>query len=95
MTIVRIYAPVPSAMQSGRFRPKKWRAVFDTVAGKTFTDPLMGWCGGNDTRKQIRLNFNTEQDAVAYAEKRGFTYCVVLPQLPRVRPKSYADNFSS
>jgi len=43
---------------------------------------------------QVRMNFATAEEAVAFAEKGGLAYRVVAPRARRVRPKRYADNFS-
>ena len=56
-------------------------------------DPLMGWIGSADTQAQVRLNFATREEAVAYAEKNGIAYDLELPLERRVKPKAYADNF--
>ena len=56
-------------------------------------DALMGWSGHGDTRCQVRLRFDTRDDAVAYAERHGLDYQVEAPRERRVRPKAYADNF--
>jgi hypothetical protein len=53
----------------------------------------MGWIGSADTQKQVRLTFDTKEEAIAYAERSGLTYDVELPHHRRVRPKAYADNF--
>ena len=56
-------------------------------------DPLMGWIGSADTQAQVRLNFQTREEAVAFAERNGITYDLELAQPRHVRPKAYADNF--
>ena len=53
----------------------------------------MGWIGSTDTLEQVRLTFETKEDAVAYAKKHGIDCGVQEPQKRRWRPKSYADNF--
>ena len=53
----------------------------------------MGWIGSADTQAQVRLNFQTREEAVAFAERNGITYDLELPQPRHVRPKAYADNF--
>ena len=35
----------------------------------------------------------TLEEAIAFAQKHGHDYTVEEPHEPRVRPKSYADNF--
>jgi hypothetical protein len=56
-------------------------------------DPLMGWVSAADTLNEVSLRFDTREEAIAYAEKRGLDYVVVEHQEPRFKPKSYADNF--
>lgn len=92
--VVRIYRPAKTAMQSGRGNTKKWVIEFEPVDGK-YNDPLMGWSGSRDTRStQVRLRFDTREDAIAYAKRQGWVYEVEEPAARRIRPKSYADNFA-
>ena len=49
-------------------------------------DPLMGWAGSADTRAQVRLDFATMEEAVAHAEKNGWTYTVQAAKERRIRP---------
>jgi hypothetical protein len=53
----------------------------------------MGWTSSGDTRQQLRLRFESEDEAVAYAKKHGLMYTLERPQERQVRPKAYADNF--
>ena len=92
MTKCRIYQPTKTAMQSGRGNTKAWVLAFEPESRKNH-DPLMGWIGSSDMRGQVRLDFDTKEDAIAYAEKEGFGYVVADPKERRVRPKSYAENF--
>lgn len=90
---VRIYKPAKNAMQSGMARTKFWRMDFEEASPK-FVEPLMGWVGGKDTQQQLNLTFDTKEEAIAYAEKKGYSYRVIEPKTRRVAPKSYAENFS-
>ncbi len=92
MTGVRIYRPSKSAMQSGRANTRHWLLEFAPSEPKR-PDDLMGWIGSGDTRRQVRLRFDSREEAVAYAERNGFAYVVEEPQTRHIRPKSYADNF--
>ena len=56
-------------------------------------DPLMGWVSSADTNRQVRLRFETEAEAVAYAGKHGYDYSLAEPKTRKIQPKSYADNF--
>ena len=88
----RIYQPPKSVMQSGRAGPEGVLS-YDSAAPER-ADRLMGWIGGGDTQAQVRLNFPTREEAVAYAERNGVPYDLEIPPERRVRTKAYADNFS-
>lgn len=88
----RIYVPPKNAMQSGWAGTQDWVLEYEPAAPRR-PDPLMGWIGSSDTQAQVRLRFNTRDEAVAYAEKNGIAYDLELPQVRRVKPKAYADNF--
>jgi hypothetical protein len=90
---VRIYKPAKTAMQSGRAATKAWVMEFEPGA-RIAPDPLMGWSGSSDTRAQVRLYFATSSEAVAHADKNGWTYNVQKPRETRVHRKAYADNFA-
>ena len=91
----RIYRPARSAMTSGMRNTRRWVLEYVQAKPKTL-DPLMGWTGSGDTRGQVRLSFESRDDAVAYAEKHGIAYTVEEPQsrAPNVRPQGYAATFA-
>jgi hypothetical protein len=43
--------------------------------------------------QQVQLEFDTGEEAVAYAEKNGIAYQIFEPLRPAPKAKSYADNF--
>ena len=88
----RIYQPAKTAMQSGEARTKDWVLEFEPGARKE-TDPLMGWTSSSDTQAQVRLEFESKDEAIAYATRTGVAYVVVEPKPRRPIKKSYADNF--
>ena len=89
---VRIYRPARNAMQSGRGKTDEWLLEFEAETPRQ-ADPLMGWTSSADTKQQLRLNFETKELAVAYAEREGLAY-TVYPDAPRrSHRKSYSDNF--
>jgi len=89
---VRIYQPAKTAMQSGRGGTREWIMEFEPEAGRGM-DPLMGWTSSRDTRGQVRMAFDTMEEAVAHAERQGYAYTVQAPRARAARPKSYSDNF--
>lgn len=93
MTEVCIYKPAKTAMQSGYSNTRRWVLEFEPGAPKV-TDPLMGWIGSEDTLGQVQLRFGSKEEAIAFANKHGLNYRVQEPRMRRIRPKSYAENFS-
>ena len=89
---VRIYRPSKTATQSGTGNTHRWLLEYAPSEPRR-PDPLMGWTSSGDTRTQLRLYFDTEAEAVAYARKNGLSYELIEPQERTVRPKAYADNF--
>jgi hypothetical protein len=88
----RIFKPANTAMQSGSARTKEWVLEYDPEAPREI-DPLMGWTSSDDMKSQIRLSFETKEEAVAYAQRNGIPYRVLEPKPRRPVRKSYADNF--
>jgi len=93
MSNARIYRPAKNAMQSGKARMKKWVLEFEPGEAKTL-DPLMGWTGSGDTHGQVKLRFDSQQEAEAYAERVGLDALVSAPHEPKRVLKSYADRFA-
>jgi hypothetical protein len=89
----RIYKPAKTAMQSGAGRTKEWVLDYEPEAPREI-EPLMGWTASGDMRAQVRLQFDTAEDAIAYCERNGIAYQVSNPTPVARRPISYADNFS-
>ncbi|MEX2453553.1 MAG: ETC complex I subunit, partial [Rhodospirillaceae bacterium] len=92
MPDVRIYQPRKTAMQSGRAKTRHWLVEFEPGA-KLRADPLMGWAGHGDTRNQLRMKFETRDDAIAFCTKHGLDYHLIEPRVRKLQHKSYADNF--
>ncbi len=89
---VRIFRPAKTAMQSGHAGTRRWALEFEPDAPRRI-EPLMGWTSSADTKAQLRLRFDTKEEAIAYAEKHGLMYVVDEPRERQPRPKAYADNF--
>ena len=92
MTTARIYKPSRSATQSGRGRSKEWVLEY-APGGPRAVEPLMGWTSSSDPLSQVRLSFETREEAIAYATRNGIPYSVQEERPRRTRKKSYADNF--
>ena len=92
-TRARIFQRPKTAMQSGTAGTGNWVLQFEP-GERERNDPLMGWWGSQDTQGQVRLRFDTREEAIAFAERKGIAYEVEIPPRPRtLKPKAYADNF--
>jgi hypothetical protein len=92
MAQARIYRPSKTAMQSGRATTQKWVLDYGQ-ASKRLPDPLMGWTSADDTLNEVRLRFDTLEEAVAFAKKHNLDYTVIEPHDRTPKVKSYAENF--
>ena len=89
----RIYQPSKTAMQSGQANTKAWVLDFEPELPRR-VEPLMGWTSSGDMRQQLRLRFDTKEEAVAYCERERIPYQVFDSAPVKRRAISYADNFS-
>ncbi len=54
----------------------------------------MGWTSSGDTHQQVRLWFDSKEEAVAYAEREGIAYWVEEPHEVKRRTLSYSGNLT-
>lgn len=90
----RIYKPAKTAMQSGRAKTKDWVLEFVSSA-KRVSDPVMGWTSIDDMTGQVRLHFDSREQAIAYAKREGLIFSVEEPRETKRLVKSYSENFSA
>jgi len=90
----RIFRPAPNAMQSGRGNSKQWVLVFEQSSPREI-EPLMGYTASADTRTQVKLTFDTLEEAEAYAQRNGIPYSVQPDHQVTPKRASYPDNFRS
>jgi hypothetical protein len=91
--MARIYRPARTAMQSGQAKTREWMLDFEPQQPRT-VEPLMGWTSSGDMRQELRLQFDTKEEAIAYCERNGVPY-EVFDTKPPVRQRiSYSDNFA-
>ena len=81
-------------MQSGYKKTKSWliEFEFDTSLQK---DILMGWNSSKNTTKQLKLQFDSLEEAVSWCQNNSYEYRVVDQTFKKIKPKNYASNFSS
>ncbi len=92
MTIARISELDRRTTQSGKANSGSWLLEFER-SEPLRPDPLTGWAGSGDTNTQVRINFRTREEAVAYAEQHGFSYPLVPSTPVKMKIQAYADNF--
>ena len=90
--VARIYKPAKTAMSSGQAQTQRWVLEFEPERQKTI-EPLMGYTSSDDMLSQVRLNFDSKEAAIAYAEKNGIEYLVFDPKDRQRAQMSYSDNF--
>lgn len=89
----RIYKPAKTAMQSGQAKTKEWVIDFEPEQARQ-VEPLMGWTSSADMRQQLRLRFDTKEEAVAYCERHGVAFQLSEAKPVARRIASYSDNFA-
>jgi hypothetical protein len=88
----RIYRPARTAMQSGTAKTDRWLLEYEPEQPRQI-EPLMGWTSSGDMKSQLKLWFDSEAEAVAYATRNGIPFRVEQPHEPARRSMSYSDNF--
>ncbi len=89
----RIYKPARTAMQSGTAKTKEWVLDYEPEQPR-MVEPLMGWTSSGDMKQQVRLHFDTKEEAIAYCEQNGIAY-QAFDSTPQKRARiAYSDNFA-
>jgi hypothetical protein len=88
----RIYRPARTAMQSGQANTRYWVLEYEPETPRE-VEPLMGFTSSRDMRSQIRLEFVTKDEAIAYAEREGIPYRLFEAHEAERKHIAYADNF--
>ena len=91
--LARIYIPAKTAMQSGTANSREWVLEFEPSSARV-SDPLMGWTVSTDMNGQVRMMFDTREEAVAYAQRHGIPFEAFPEEKTKRIIKSYADNFA-
>ena len=89
---IKIYKPSKTAMQSGLGKSKKWLAEYISDSDN-FKDSLMGWNSSLDTQTQIKVFFDTKEQALTWVKKNNYQFFVEEKKNKKIKPKSYASNF--
>ena len=91
MKKAKIYKPTKTAMQSGMRNTKNWILEFDTIDNEI--SPLMGWESSKDTMSEVKIEFETKDQAINFAKKNNINYYIIESKNRKIIKKSYTDNF--
>ena len=91
MKKAKIYIPTRSSMQSGKRNSKNWILEFETL--NNGINLFMGWETSKDTMSEVKLEFNTKEQAINFAKKNDIYFEIIEPKKRKLIKKSYADNF--
>ena len=68
-----LIAPRPlKTLQSGDAQSYQWQLTWKHT--NRWNNPLMGWASSADPQAQVKLNFDSEEDAIAYAKRNGWKF---------------------
>ena len=73
--VARIFKTSKTAMQSGTGNADQWFLEFDKNDHKPI-DQVMSWIGSSDTTSQIKLKFETKEEAIQYAKSNNLLYFI-------------------
>ena len=79
-------------MQSGIGKTKKW--ILEYIDDSISINPLMGWESSTNTLSELKLFFDTKDQAIEYANKNKINYELIEPKKRKIVKKSYAENFT-
>lgn len=90
----RIYQPGRTATQSGNANAGRWLLEYEPEAPREI-EPLMGWTSSGDMKAQLKLWFDSQEEALAYASRHAIAVRVEPTPLKVRRTQAYADNFKT
>ena len=92
--VARIFKTSKTAMQSGSGNANQWFLEFEKNDHKPI-DRVMGWIGSSDTTSQIKLKFETKEEAIQYAKSNNLLYFIEEGSEKKIniRKNGYGDNF--
>ncbi|XP_043476264.1 NADH dehydrogenase [ubiquinone] iron-sulfur protein 4, mitochondrial [Leptopilina heterotoma] len=89
---VRIYQPAKNAMQSGTNNTNFWQIEFETR--ERWENPLMGWTSTGDPMSNVKVDFETKEEAMQHCKKMGWQFSVQKSSDDQPKQRTYGTNFS-
>ena len=87
----KIYKPTKRSKQSGIGKTK--RCILEYIDDSISINPLMGWESSTNTLSELKLFFDTKDQAVEYANKNKIEFVLIENNQRSFVKKSYTDNF--
>ena len=87
----KIYQPAKSATQSAH--KDLWLLEFTSDANPTIEEKML-WTSSTSTQDKVKIKFSNKEKAIQFAKKNNINFVVIEPKKRKIKPKSYADNFS-
>ena len=87
----KIYKPTKTSMQSGNGKTKRW--ILEYIDDSISINPLMGWESSSNTLSELKLFFDTKDQAIEYANKNKIEFILIENNQRSFVKKSYTDNF--
>lgn len=81
-------------LQSGEKNLNQWVLTFES--GERWSNPLMGWTSNRDALSNLRLAFDSKEEAIDYAQRMSYKYKVLEASDDHLLPPGinhYKDNF--
>lgn len=91
--LAKIYRPARNAMQSGQANARRWVLEFEPSRPPP-PELLMGWTSSADTNEQVRIPFESKEQAIEFARRHAIPHQVVDPVETKRVIKAYGDNFA-
>ena len=92
MIHARIFSTLKSTAQSGRARQGHWTLEVNGTPG-SIRDLETAWNSTSDTLRQIKLTFDSLEDARAFADRHQLRYVIETVKNASPRRRTYAENF--
>ena len=87
----KIYKPTKTSTQSGIAKTKRW--ILEYIDESISINPLMGWESSSNTLSELKLFFDTKDQAIEYANKNKIEFVLIENNQRSFVKKSYTDNF--
>lgn len=92
MATARIIEEQRKTTQSGKAKVGRWTMEIERTEAQR-ADPLTGWAGSGDTETQLRMTFDSKDEALAFAKKKGLDVELIAAPAATLKLQAYADNF--